>query len=386
MVKEQVLTVSLEEFGLSRYEARAYVTLISKGTVSASEVAFYSELPRTKVYPILLKLQSKKLAIISKSKPIMCTAIAPEDAFDNIIHEQIDKVNAMNTLVTNLKQVSEESKKARGAEEKRYFHLNANNVINQLRLMIEGTKSSMQIMVDQWGLNLLAECKEQLLPVLRRDLDVKIIIPSALIGTEDFHKIPNGAKLRMSDIIQNCFIFDQTEILFIDSENGKGAIFSSTDVLASCQSYIFDHVWKNAMKIDPLTDLTKTEAQEVCHIIKIINQNGLGHVLDSKFNSKDKEIDWIRLIEKNGINLKSKSLEDIVELIDKSLQITCAGHANFDSNHKNITIESKINSGHSLPWAAILDGCLHRQGYKTRLVFQSNSQKGERVHIKIHSK
>jgi len=193
MVKEQVLTVSLEEFGLSRYEARAYVTLISKGTLSASEVAFYSELPRTKVYPILLKLQSKKLAIISKSKPIMCSAIAPEDAFDNIIHEQIDKVNAMNTLVTNLKQVSEESKKARGAEEKRYFHLNANNVINQLRLMIEGTKSSMQIMVDQWGLNLLAECKEQLLPVLRRDLDVKIIIPSALIGTEDFHKIPNGA-------------------------------------------------------------------------------------------------------------------------------------------------------------------------------------------------
>ena len=58
----------------------------------------------------------------------------------------------------------------------------------------------------------------------------------------------------------------------------------------------------------------------------------------------------------------------------------------FDSNHKNITIESKINSGHSLPWAEILDGCLHRQGYKTRLVLHSNSQKGERVHIKINSK
>ena len=30
MVKEQVLTVSLEEFGLSKYEAQAYVALISK--------------------------------------------------------------------------------------------------------------------------------------------------------------------------------------------------------------------------------------------------------------------------------------------------------------------------------------------------------------------
>ena len=80
MVKEQVLTVSLEEFGLSKYEAQAYVALISKGTISASELSYYSEIPRTKVYPTLLKLENKKLVIISKSKPIMCTAISPEDA------------------------------------------------------------------------------------------------------------------------------------------------------------------------------------------------------------------------------------------------------------------------------------------------------------------
>ncbi len=160
MGKERNITVSLEEFGLSRYEARAYIALITKGTISASELAYYAELPRTKVYPVLIKLEKKKLAIISKSKPIMCTAIAPEDAFDEIIHEQIDKVNGMNTLVTNLKKVSEDTKKSQGSEEKRYFHLNVNNVLNQLRRMIEGSKSSIQIMADPWGLNLLAECKE----------------------------------------------------------------------------------------------------------------------------------------------------------------------------------------------------------------------------------
>ena len=51
MVNEQVLTVSLEEFGLSKYESQAYVALISKGTISASELAYYSEVPRTKIYP-----------------------------------------------------------------------------------------------------------------------------------------------------------------------------------------------------------------------------------------------------------------------------------------------------------------------------------------------
>ena len=383
MVNENALTVSLEEFGLSKYEAQAYVTLISKGTISASEVSYYSEIPRTKVYPTLLKLEKKKLAMISKSKPIMCTAMAPEDAFDNIVQEQINKVNAMNTLVSNLKKVSEESRKSRGAEEKRYFHLNANNVLNQLRSMIEGSKSSIQIMVDQWGLGLLVECKEQLSSVARRKLDLKLLIPPSQIGSESYKIIPNGIKIRATDIIQNYFIFDETELLTISSDDGKAAAFSSTDVLSSNQSKIFANIWKNAIKIDCLADMTKAEAQEIYKIIKIISESGLSHILNSRIISKQDEVDLLKLLEKNGILLKTKSLDDVIEIIDSALQITCSGHANFEANNKNITIESKLNSGHSLPWASVLNTYLKTQGYKTRIVYQNNSNKGEKIHIKV---
>src|SRR3989344_3795925 len=296
MVKEHGLTVSLEEFGLSKYEAKAYVTLVSHGTISASEVAYYSNLPRTKVYPTLLKLEKKRLVIISKSKPIMCTAIAPEDAFDGIIQEHIDKVNQMNTLVTKLKNASEESKKTRGAEEKRYFHLSANNVLNQLKIMISGTKSSIQVIVDPWGLNLLAECKEQLLLVLRRNVDVKIIVSPT----------------------------------------------------------------------------------------QLVNENGLGFILNSALDSKNTSIDMLKLLEKDGINLKSKPLDEVIEIINSALQITCSGHLNYDSAKNNITVESKLNGGHSLPWTTILDQYLHSCGYNTKLIYQNNSQKGEKIFIKIH--
>lgn len=385
MERERTITVSLEEFGLSKYEARAYVALISKGTISASELAYYAELPRTKVYPILLKLEKKKLVIISKSKPILCTAIAPEDAFDGIIHEQIEKVNAMNSLITNLKHVSEESKKTRGAEEKRYFHLNSNNVLNQLRKMIDSSKESIQITLDMWGLNLLAECKEQLLSVLRRDLTVKIVISPLHIGSEAFRKIPEGAKIRMGDSIQNCFVFDNTEVLIIDSNNGKGAVFSSTDVLAKSLTEYFAHLWKNSLRTKCIADYTKGEAQEVCKLIQIINQNGLFHIL-SLMDSKNQEIDLLKLLEKNGIILKTKSLEEMIEMIDSTLQITCGGHATYDHKNKNITIESKLNSGHSLPWLSVLIDYLRKHGYKTRLLKQNPLNKGERIHIKINSK
>lgn len=383
MVNEHVLTVSLEEFGLSKYEAQAYVALISKGTISASELAYYSEIPRTKIYPTLLKLENKKLAIISKSKPIMCTAIAPEDAFDGIIHEQINKVNAMNSLVSNLKKASEESRKTRGSEEKRYFQVGANNVLAQLQTMIEGSKSSIKIMADQWGFGLLAECKEQLLSVLRRNLEVKVLISPSQICSESYRIIPDGVEIRSSEITQNCFIFDEAELLMVNNDNGKGAIFSSTDILGSNQEKIFSIIWKNAVKTKALADMTKIEAQEIYKIIKTVNELGLPFILNSSMISKKSENDLFKLLEKNGIAIKSKSLEDIIEMMDAIMQITCSGHVNFEANTKNITVESKINSGHSLPWVSILDGCLQKQGYKTRTAYQNNLSKGERVHIKI---
>ena len=383
MVNEHALTVSLEEFGLSKYEAQAYVTLLSKGTVSASELAYYSDLPRTKIYPTLLKLENKKLVIISKSKPIMCTAIAPEDAFDSIIGEQINKVNAMNTLVSKLKKASEECRKSRGSEEKRYYQLSANNVLNQLQTMIDGSKSSIQITIDQWGLGLLSECKDQLLSVIRRNLDVKIIIPPSLIGSEAQRMIPDGIKIRASDVVQNCFIFDETEILIVSEENGKGVNFSSTEILGSNQGKLFSNIWRCAIKTDCLGDMTKSEAQETYKLIRIVNENGLSHILNSAIVSKKLDTDLVKLLEKNGINLKSKSLDDVIEMLDAAMQIMCSGHVNFDANSKNITVESKLNSGHSLPWVSILDGYLQKKGYKTRMVFQNNSNKGEKTHIKI---
>jgi sugar-specific transcriptional regulator TrmB len=386
MVKGQDLAVSLEEFGLSKYEAQAYVTLITKGTISAGELAYYSNLPRTKVYPTLLKLERKKIAIISKSKPIMCTAIAPEDAFDEIIQEQINRVNAMNSLITKLKQLSEDSKKARGSEEHRYFHLAANHVFRQLQTMIDGSKTSVHMVIDSWGLNLLSQCKEVLLHSMRKDIDIKMVIPPNLVGSETFRELPAGIKIKTSDIVQNIFIFDDSEILMINSNNGKGAIFHSSDVLGTNQVKSFDQIWKNSIKISNLVDMTKSDAQEALKTIQIVTQNGLGYVLNSIINSKNKAIDILNFLNKNGIDIESKTLDEIISLVDSTLDITCSGHLRYDSNANHFVIESKLNSGHSIPWALLLEGYLNKKGIRTKMIYNDHVHSGERIHIKVDSK
>ena len=386
MAKGQDMAVSLEEFGLSKYEAQAYVTLITKGTISAGELAYYSNLPRTKVYPILLKLVKKKLAIISKSKPIMCTGIAPEDAFDEIVQEQINKVNAMNSLVTKLKQVSEDSKKARGSEEKRYFHLTPNYVFKQLETMIDASKTSIHAIIDSWGLSLFSQCKNLLVHAVRKNIDVKIIIPPSVVGTETFQAIPNGVKIKTADISYNSITFDDSEILMINSNNGKGAIFLSTEVLGTNQAKLFEQTWKNAAKINNLSAMTKTEAQEVLKIIEMINEKGLGFVLNSVLHSRSKEIDMLELLEKNGLDLEAKTIDEIINLVDSTLQITCSGQARYEPHGNHIIVESKLNSGHSIPWAMILSGYLNKKGFKTKMVYHDGHHSGERIHIKVDSK
>ena len=386
MKKDLGLTISLEEFGLSRYEAQAYFTLITKGTISASELSYYSKLPRTKVYHTLLKLEKKKLAIISKRKPIMCTAIAPEDAFDELIHDQINKVNGMNSLVTKLKRVSEDSKKSRGAEEKRYFHISTNNVLNQLKTMIEGTKSSIHVMADSWGLNLLAQSKGQILNALRKNVELRMVIPFSIVGSESFHLIPDGVKIRISEMVHNCIMFDHSEILMIDSNNGKGAVFTSTEVLGNNQAKMFSRIWKDSLKIGSVHEMTKNKAQETFRIIQVITENGLGFALNSSFRSRNKEIDLLKLLEKNGIDLRRRSLEELISIIDSGLQITCAGQIHYMPNGNHIVIESKMNSGNSLPWAMLLDGYLNKKGCKTKLMYQNQTRTGEKVHIRLTSK
>ena len=50
----------LEEAGLSKYRViSAYYNLLGKGMVSATEIAYCSNLPRTKIYSILKKLRKK---------------------------------------------------------------------------------------------------------------------------------------------------------------------------------------------------------------------------------------------------------------------------------------------------------------------------------------
>lgn len=381
MPDDTALTVSLAEFGLGKYEAQAYVTLLTKGRISASDLAYYSGMPRTKVYPVLRRLEKKRLATMTQTKPVMCSAVVPQESFDEIIAEQINKVNAMNSLVDDLKTLCSDAKRNRGTQERKYVHISHSEALRSTQEMIRKTRTSIRIIADASGLGLLSECSSTLAGAARKGVKIMMILSQQTIGTAEMHRIARIANVRISEIEQNSMVFDGANVLIAGGKAGKVALFESSTILAAEQERLFESAWKLAVSTDALTLIPKTLAQEAYRAIRLVEKTGLYHTLYAAKSGKPEGI--MALLDSNGIRLRGRKLDDVIAFVDAAVQTVCSGSVTHDAKTSRILVSSALNSGHSLPWAHIIDEYLDASGIKTRLVYQKRARRGEQVHIKM---
>lgn len=75
---------ALEALGLTKAEVRAYVALIGKGSMTASEISRAARIPYSKVYEALEALHTKGLIDEQHSRPILYTAKSPDAAMEEM--------------------------------------------------------------------------------------------------------------------------------------------------------------------------------------------------------------------------------------------------------------------------------------------------------------
>jgi sugar-specific transcriptional regulator TrmB len=75
---------ALETVGLTEYEAKAYLSLIQAGTSNAGNISTHAEIPRSKIYEVLLRLEKKKLIEVQKGRPLFFKAMKPSIALDMV--------------------------------------------------------------------------------------------------------------------------------------------------------------------------------------------------------------------------------------------------------------------------------------------------------------
>ncbi|MDQ3999015.1 MAG: hypothetical protein M3208_02220 [Thermoproteota archaeon] len=366
---------SLEEFGLSKYEARAYLTMIDKGSLAVSEIAYYANLPRTKVYQTVKKLEKKKLAVISKQKPVICSAIPPEEAFAEIVNLYDRRVKSMRKIVDSLQKISDESHRPKGSEERRYFILDANSTLERIRTLISNSRSSVTATLDPWGLRLLSQCKASVVRALTTGVRLRVILGSQCIGNENVFQLPDGIELRTAEVVSNLIIIDSSYLVSIDSSNGKAAFFASTDSFAMLQAKNFEQAWSSANEMRYLLDMQPEAAAKAIELIRIV-ENGLAQkMLEYAISRLDMSAELIEVIdERYGLNISGMSPSEMMNLVDSALKISCLGGLKHDRNNNMVSLQSKVNSKQVLPWALVLASYFKSTGNEPRIMQQQEQQ------------
>jgi len=97
----------LKQMGLSSYESKCYLCLLKHNTLTAKEIAKYTNIPQTSIHRNLYSLIDKKLVFLSQKNPMKFKAINPEIAISNYVKNKEKQLKLLETnLISELKNIN----------------------------------------------------------------------------------------------------------------------------------------------------------------------------------------------------------------------------------------------------------------------------------------
>lgn len=171
----------LKGIGLTMYEAQAYVTLTALISATAVDISKKSNIPRSKIYDVLKKLNEKNYIEIEDGRPLIYTVKSPvevltreKERLDRSIEDSITRLT--NIYENGISQVQAPIWRIYGVEK----------IINKELEIIQRAKKSINMRIGFLFKNeakmLLKEFKK------RNDLDIKILASqTCYIDNEEFN-------------------------------------------------------------------------------------------------------------------------------------------------------------------------------------------------------
>lgn len=372
---------SLEELGLSRYEAGAYLIMIRKGSLAASEISYYANLPRTKVYSTLKKLEKKRLSIVSQSKPLICSAIPPDEAFRDIVKLYERRSKNMKKIVDRLQKITEEQK-PRASEERRYYILDANSTLEKMKTLIASSKSSVLAILDSWGIQLITQCKLAMVKAITNGVKIRLLLANQCIGNENLPSLPEDVDLKIGNVSSNVIIIDSNNMVAVDSSNGKAALFASIDIFGLSQLRSFETEWNNAAEVRQIVNIQPRIVMKANRLVKFLENANIKELLSKNWDEPTSAL--IKSAQKFGIEIFDTEVDEMLTVIDCALHISCSGDLTHDRINNILSIRSKARSESVSRWVSLLASYLKHVGNDPKVIrdFKNNGIENT-IHIKF---
>ena len=148
-----------QHLGLSEYEARVYVSLVTEGTSEARKLSMRCGVPRTKVYTTLKKLMERGLVFELPGEPRRFASTSPAEAFEQyLLHFKERTSKNVISLVESDKVVSlleEAYKKTQSTiepqKEEVWIVQDRSEVLRKIRETLSSAKKSVAVLTTENG-------------------------------------------------------------------------------------------------------------------------------------------------------------------------------------------------------------------------------------------
>jgi len=240
----------LRELGLTDYETRAYLALLEKAVLTASQVSENADVPYSKVYETLTSLERKGWIETEKGRPGRYYPKAPSEALAAAKVQLEEKVKTWEKTITGELQPFYEKREFR--EKPDIWILRGEiSTIAKLKEMLEKTKSELMIAATV----LPKAVVDLVLPLLRllQSADVKILFMVSRQATAwNLKELEKVAEVRVRDqMFGGGVIVDGKEaILFLGEDKPTLIIWSNHIGLVQFAKDYFQHLWDSSKEID----------------------------------------------------------------------------------------------------------------------------------------
>ena len=231
IVKQDLVRKIKEHFDLNIYETKVWLGLLSKGIVSAGEVAELSGVPRSRTYDVLQGLEKRGFAIVKIGKPVKYIAVEPSAILEKMKSNVMSDAQERVTTLANLKGTQEylelEGMHKTGiapikSEDISGFLRGKSNITAKIREIVANAEKELVIYTSASDFDKKTRILVPALETIKKkDLKLKL----ALSGdAEDVKRInsKHNLKARHAEHKGRFFMTDKKEVIFmINPENSE---------------------------------------------------------------------------------------------------------------------------------------------------------------------
>ena len=243
----------LRKLGLSPYESKCYMALVSHGNLGGKEIAKLSSVPPTSVYKNLESLKEKRLVVILQKDPMVYHAIEPSVALKEFIEKgNLERCQLVEKCCQDLENLKKEQPVK--SAEKVFSVLIGKNQSYKVGINIVASAKKEMLVIGRGERPGIFELSKQLIHSVKKGVDVRFITTGYEDNLEVYKKLKSvGIKIKKMNSDMTLLIKDGEEAQIVTKKHGtkeeRFALHVVDSSLAKALREYYLSLWKRAQLV-----------------------------------------------------------------------------------------------------------------------------------------